>query len=325
MKPSSRYPNPIYHTVGVLFFVVSLFQVVALGAHRGWAEGSVVVRTDRDTPLVPASCPDELTKVDPQASCLLSQRILSTSRTALAFGLFRSLSYSTQNSSEWTSNLYVQVNASQTRLVQSTVDYETADPSTIIQHSYRTWAQGNPSAMANVTSAQVFNVLAWWLTTASWVLLVVGLHYTRSKRKSEARLKLSSYLLLGASACLFLCFSVWAGMPSQALTNMCVEGDDDGAGVTCTQLLSAPCEALLAEDPSAVCSASGSVNKRAGLWGLIFLSWMVELMAAFFLGRLHEAIVMSEGTTPREEPLLGDLVRAGASPRASQMPTAIVS
>lgn len=300
-------------------------MLVALGAHRGWAEGHVTTRTARDTPLVPAPCPDDMRKTDPQADCGVSQTILSTAQTALSFGLFRSLSYTTTNSSEITTNLYAYDEVrNATTLVHSSVDFET-EGATVVQGGYHSWAQGNPGAMGNVLSAQITLVLAWWLCTASWLILVVGLHYTRSKRKSEARLKLSSYLLLGASACLFLCFSIWAGMPSAVLTNMCLPGDEGGA-VTCTQL-SAQCDALLAENPQALCSSSVSVNKRAGLWGLIFLSWFVELVTVFSLGRLHEVIVMSEGTTPREEPLLGNLERGldDGTRRGATMPTAIVS
>jgi hypothetical protein len=179
--------------------------------------------------------------------------------------------------------------------------------------------------MGNVVGAQVFGTLAFWLSTASWLLLVVGLHYTDSKRRSESRIQLSSYLLLSASACLFLCFSIWAGLPVRALTNICVEGED--GVVACTQLLSATCEALLASDPLALCSSNGSVNKRAGVWSITFLSWMVELVAFVFLGRLHEVVVMSDGTTPRE-PLLGDLEEEGrrnARAPQSAVPVAIVS
>lgn len=246
------------HTVGVLFFVLSLFQLVALGAHRGWAEGAVRVVTERHTPLAPAACPDndDLVKAD----CVASQTILSTARTSLAFGLFRSLAYSTANSSEVTTTVY-EVNASNnTRLVQSTVEY-VSDGSTTVQHSYRYFSQGNPGAMVNVVSAQAFLVMAWGLTTASWIVLVAGLHCMRSKRKSEAHIKLSSYLLLSASAGLFLCFSTWAGMPSRALTNMCVEAE--GGTVTCHQLLNA-CEAVLADDPSAVCSQMGAWTSTRG-------------------------------------------------------------
>lgn len=314
---TQRETTNLRYGIGVLFFVVSLFQIVALGAHRGWAEGSVSTRTASDTPFAPAPCPPDLIKADPAATCVASQTIQATIKTTLAFGLFRSLSYSTSNSSEITTNLYEQVNASTTRLVHSHVDFE-SEASSLVQDSYRSWAQGNAAAMGDVTGAQVSLVLAFWLSACSWILLVLALHYTASKRRSEARIKLSSSICLASSACLFICFSVWAAIPTKAFTNVCVP-DEDGV-VTCTQLLTATCEALLAQSPQALCSASGNVNKRGGVWGIVFLSWAVELMIFIFLGRLHEAVVFSEGTTPRE-PLLGDLERAGVR----RMPTAIVA
>lgn len=36
----------------------------------------------------------------------------------------------------------------------------------------------------------------------------------------------------------------------------------------------------------------------------MLVSWMLALVAAFFIRQLHESVAMSEGTTPREEPLL---------------------
>lgn len=316
-----RTPPHIHHapqTVGVLFFVVSLFQVVALGAHRGWAEGSVTTRTAYNTPLTPAPCPDDLRKGDPNATCVAAQTIQGTVKTTLSFGLFRSLSYAAANSSEVTSNLYEQVNASSARLVHSHVEYESA-ASSLVQDSYRSWAQGNAAAMGNVTGAQVALVLGFWLSACSWIILLLALHYTASKRQSEARIKLSSSLCLASSACLFICFSMWAAIPVKALTNECVQDDDEGV-VTCTQLLSATCDALLDQYPEAVCSSSGNVNKRGGVWGLVFLCWAVELMVFVSLGRLHEAVVASEGTTPRE-PLLGDdLERAGVR----RMPATVI-
>jgi len=295
---------------------------MGLGLHRGWAEGEVSTHTQtRDGSVVPAPCPANLVHANPQAACVGSQAVLGTIRTTLAFGLFRSLEYATTNSSQVTSNVYEQLNGTQLRLVHSSIAYE-LDTSLIVQGSYHSWAQGNPGAMGNVVGAQVFLVLAFWLSTASWLLLVVGLHYTSVKRLSESRIQLSSYLLLSASACLFLCFSIWAGLPVRALTNICIEGAD--GEVACTQLLSATCNALLAEDPLAVCSSKGSVNKRAGVWAIIFLSWMVEVATFLFLGRLHEAIVMSDGTTPRE-PLLGDMSDSRHQSRSNAMPVAMVS
>lgn len=311
------HPTHGFKTVGVLFFVVSLFQVVALGAHRGWAEGSVSTRTAYDTPFAQVPCPDDLRRADPNVTCVASQTIQGTITTTLAFGLFRSLSYFTSNSSEVTSNLYEQVNASTKRLIHSHVDYESA-ASSLVQDSYRSWAQGNAAAMGNVTAAQVSLVLGFWLSACSWIILLLALHYTASKRRSELRIKLSSSICLASSACLFICFSVWAAIPVKTLTNKCVQDDDDGV-ITCTQLLSATCDALLNQYPEAVCSSSGNVNKRGGVWGLVSLCWAVALMIFIFIGRLHEAVVASESTTPRE-PLLGDLERAGVR----RMPATVI-
>ena len=133
------YPCACVPAVGVLCFVASLFTLVGMGAHRGWAEGAVTLRSAQETPLAPAPCPDDLVAKDPAAACVASQTILATVKTTLAFGLFRDIAYTSTTNAETTTSLYEQVGGNgSTRLIDASVEY-TEEAGTIVQNGYRLW------------------------------------------------------------------------------------------------------------------------------------------------------------------------------------------
>ncbi len=279
------------HALGLLLFSSSLFQLIGLGAHQGWATGLVRTSTAHVLPSVPIPCPPEAASLN-ATSCSSTQTVTEAIDTSFTYGLFRDLVYTTTTVGEVTTNVFALVNNTSTSKLVRTDIVPHTHTDIVDQDSYVFWAQGNANAIHSVTGAQSFLVLAWWCTFFAWVMLVLGLHGSPHMLVGLARVRLGSKFLLGGAVCLFLTFAVWGGLSTLALTNLCVPGDQ--GGVVCTQLLSDTCDALLAQDPKAWCQTNAEVNKRAGVWGLIFFTWLLHLCGYMLWRQLDDAVVSSE-------------------------------